>query len=176
MNTLWDLKWQVYSSLLKCPKSSTQLHLDIHENKFAYCFRFIFCFMCWFPKLCCTYKSPGNHVNRCFGSIFWDRSWYFPLVRWCHYCWFEQHLNSKNIVIFPCGSAGEESTCNVGDLGSIPELGRSPGEGNGYPLQYSDLENSMDYIVYGVAESDTTERLSLFSLLETKFYWEIHSR
>ena len=45
---------------------------------------------------------------------------------------------------FPGGSAGKESTCNVGDLGSIPGLGRCPGEGNGYPLQYSGLENSMD--------------------------------
>ena len=45
---------------------------------------------------------------------------------------------------FPGVSAGKESTCNVGDLGSIPGLGRSPGEGNGYPLQYSGLENSMD--------------------------------
>ena len=44
---------------------------------------------------------------------------------------------------FPCGSAGKESTCNVGDLGSIPGLGRSPGEGKGYPLQYSGLENSV---------------------------------
>ena len=45
---------------------------------------------------------------------------------------------------FSCGSAGKESTCNVGDLGLIPGLGRSPGEGKGYPLQYSGLENSMD--------------------------------
>ena len=44
---------------------------------------------------------------------------------------------------FPGGSAGKESALNVGDLGSIPGLGRSPGEGNGYPPQYSDLENSM---------------------------------
>ena len=56
---------------------------------------------------------------------------------------------------FPCDSAGKESTCNVGDLGSIPWLGRSPGEGNGYPLQYSDLENSMDCIVHGVTKSWT---------------------
>ena len=45
--------------------------------------------------------------------------------------------------------------------GSIPGLGRSPGEGKGYPLQYSGLENFMDYIVHGAAESDKTERLSL---------------
>ena len=55
---------------------------------------------------------------------------------------------------FPCGSAGKES-CNVGDLGSIPGLGRSSGEGKGYPLQYSGLENSMDFIVHGVAKSQT---------------------
>ena len=58
---------------------------------------------------------------------------------------------------FPCGSDGKESTCNAGDLGSIPGLGRSPGEGDGYPLQYAGLENSMDGIVHGIAESDTTE-------------------
>ena len=46
-------------------------------------------------------------------------------------------------------------------LGSIPGLGRSPGEGKGYPLQYSGLENSMDHAVHGVSESDTTERLAL---------------
>ena len=51
---------------------------------------------------------------------------------------------------FPCGSAGKESTYNVGDLGLIPGLGRSLGERKGYPLQYSVLENSMDCIVHGV--------------------------
>ena len=56
---------------------------------------------------------------------------------------------------FPCGSVGKESACNVGDLGSIPGLGRSPEERKGYALQYSVLENSMDYIVHGVAKSWT---------------------
>ena len=56
---------------------------------------------------------------------------------------------------FPGGSAGKESTCNAGDLGSIPELGKSPGEVKGYPLQYSGLENSMDCKVPGVAKSQT---------------------
>ena len=51
---------------------------------------------------------------------------------------------------FPCGSAGKESACNVGDLGSIPGLGRSPGEGNSYPLWYSGLENFMDSIIPGI--------------------------
>ena len=49
---------------------------------------------------------------------------------------------------FPGGSAGKESTCNVGDLSSIPGLGRAPGEGNSYPLQYSGPENSMDCIEF----------------------------
>ena len=56
---------------------------------------------------------------------------------------------------FPGGSAGKESDCNAGDLGLIPWLGRFPGEGNGHPLQYSGLENSMDYIVHGIAKSRT---------------------
>ena len=50
----------------------------------------------------------------------------------------------KRFLGFPCGSAGKESPCNVGELGSIPGLGRSPGERKGYPLQYSGLEKSMD--------------------------------
>ena len=61
---------------------------------------------------------------------------------------------------FPCGSAGKESACNVGDLGSVPGLGTSPGEGNGYPFQYSGLEKSVG------KESDKTERLSLSLLIE----------
>ena len=56
---------------------------------------------------------------------------------------------------FPCGSAGKESVCNAGNLGSIPGLGRSPGEGKGYPLQYSSLENSMESIGHGVSKSRT---------------------
>ena len=59
---------------------------------------------------------------------------------------------------FPDDSAGKEFSCNAGDLGLIPVLGRFPGEGNGYPLQYSGLENSMDYIVHGVAKSRTRLR------------------
>ena len=61
---------------------------------------------------------------------------------------------------FPGGSDGQESACNAEDLGSIPGLGRSPGEGNGKPLQYSCLENLMDggtwqAIVHGVTKSQT---------------------
>ena len=56
---------------------------------------------------------------------------------------------------FPGGLDGKEFSCSVGDLGSIPGLGRSPGGGHGNPLQYSGLENSMACIVHGVAKSRT---------------------
>ena len=61
---------------------------------------------------------------------------------------------------FPGGSDGKESTCNTGDSGSIPRLGRSPGEGNGYPIMFSCLKNSMDRgawwaTVQGIAKSRT---------------------
>ena len=63
--------------------------------------------------------------------------------------------------VFPGNSASKESACNAGDLGSIPWLGRSPGEGNGYPLQYSCLEIPMDREAWrvgynGVAKSWTS--------------------
>ena len=61
---------------------------------------------------------------------------------------------------FPCGSTSKEYACNVKDLGSIPGLGRSPGERKGYSFQYSGLENSMDS-PWGCKESDMTEQLSL---------------
>ena len=61
-----------------------------------------------------------------------------------------EHLSTGASLI-----AGKETACNAGDPGSIPGSGRSPGEGNSYPLQYSGLENSMDCIVHGVAKSWT---------------------
>ena len=67
---------------------------------------------------------------------------------------------SLNTRGFPESSAGKESACNEGDLGLIPGLGRASGEGKGYPLQYTGLENSMDGIVHGVAKHWT--RLSDF--------------
>ena len=69
--------------------------------------------------------------------------------------WRRHRLPTPVFFGFPGGSAGKESAHNVGDLGLIPGLGRSPGEGKGYPLQYSGLENSMDYLVHGVAKSQT---------------------
>ena len=78
--------------------------------------------------------------------------------------WRRDRLPTPVFLGFPYGSAGKETTCNAGDLGSIPGLRGSTGEGKGDPLQYSGLENSMDYTVHGVTKSRTvfesqTERL-----------------
>ena len=68
--------------------------------------------------------------------------------------WRRDRLPTPVFLGMPSGSAGKESACN-GDLSSIPGLGRSPGEGKGYPLQYSGLDNSMDCIVHVVTKSQT---------------------
>ena len=73
---------------------------------------------------------------------------------------------------FLCGSAGKEFTCNAGNLGSIPGLGRSPGEGKGYPLHYSGLVNSMDCIVCGVTKDWTQLSDFHFSLIPIHDYWK----
>ena len=83
------------------------------------------------------------------------------MLVWNIMCWCMplSHTHSRHLYLgwrkcsirfnSDCGSADKESTCNVGDLGLIPGLGISPGEGKGYPLQYSGLENLMDSIVHG---------------------------
>ena len=89
-------------------------------------------------------------------------------------CWRRDRLPTLVFLRFSCGSAGKESTCNVGDLGLIPGLGRSPGEGKGYPVQYSGLENSMDCRGHGVTKSQT--QLSnfhfQFMMLAVGFSWK----
>ena len=80
--------------------------------------------------------------------------------------WRRDRLLTPVFLGFSSGSAGKESTCSVGDLGSITGLGSSPGEGKGYTLQYSSLENSMDCIDHGVAKSRT--RLSDFHFTSLK--------
>ena len=67
-------------------------------------------------------------------------------------CWKRDKLPTPVLLGFPCGSAGRESACNAGDLSSVLGLERSPGEGKGYPFQYSGLDNSMEYIVHGVTK------------------------
>ena len=69
--------------------------------------------------------------------------------------WRRDRLPTPVFLGFPYGSAVKEFTCNAGDLGSIPGLGRSPGEGKGYALLYSGLENFMDCIVHGVTKRRT---------------------
>ena len=87
---------------------------------------------------------------------------------------------------FLCGSDGKESACNAGDLGLTPGLGRSPGEGKGNPLQYSGLENSMDYIDHGVSKTHNWEIIllhtsgfkessNLFSKVTVQLYISISS-
>ena len=93
------------------------------------------------------YVGPSDVADNCG----WSSRLSGPLV------WFvaRPYLIWKVFLLgFPGGSAGKESACNVGDLGSVPGLGRSPGEGKGYPLQYSGLENSP----WSCRESDTTEQ------------------
>ena len=93
---------------------------------------------CLLRIVCYIYQNKGTLV--------WFLGWNIH--------WRRNRLPTPIFLGFPCGSAGKESTCNVGDLGSIPGLGRSPGKEKGYPVHYSGLENSMDYI-HGVAKSWT---------------------
>ena len=100
----------------------------------------------WIEFFMIMYHPPIAHCSFCLQVYFvWYKNSY-PA-----YFWFLLPYNMG----FPCGSAGKEFACNVGDLGSIPGLGRFPGEGKGYPLQYSGLENSRDYTVHEVAKSRT---------------------
>ena len=88
----------------------------------------------------------------------------FGIFKQKHYITFISHISTDVCGPMPGGSDGKKSTCNLGDLGSIPGLGRSPGGGCDNPLQYSGLENSMDRAwqasVHGVTKSQT--RLSGF--------------
>ena len=92
----------------------------------------------WLVPLSDLYMSQHICMKACIGFNWDERTLYCGL--------------GKNQG-FPGGSVSKESACNEGDLGSILGLGRSPGEGEVYPLQYSSLENSMDCIAHGVAKS-----------------------
>ena len=84
--------------------------------------------------------------------------------------WRKDRLPTPVFLGFPCVSAGKESTCNAGDLGLISGLGISPGEGKGYPLQYSGLKNSMDCIVHGFTKS-LTQRRDFHWWIEAGIVW-----
>ena len=81
-------------------------------------------------------------------------SYVSTIVRWVLYHWYLLGSPVKCIPS-PGSSVHKESACNAGDLGLIPGLGRSPGEGKGYPFQYSGLENSMDCTAHEVTKSQT---------------------
>ena len=81
------------------------------------------------------------------------------ILRYIYLMEYYETIKIQDIYIyqgFPDGSAGNKSACNAGDPDSIPGSGRSPGEGKGYPLQYSNLENSMDCVVHGVAKNQAS--------------------
>ena len=88
-----------------------------------------------------------------FIHFFCRRPWFDSWVRKTR--WIRDRLLTPVFLGFLCGLAGKESTGNVGDLGLILGLGKYPGDGKGYPLQYSGLENSMTCVVHGVAKSQT---------------------
>ena len=84
------------------------------------------------------------------------KMWQDPSLRTEPLIWVrEDNLDLAHCLYNFGSSAGKESACNAGDLGSIPGLGRSPREGKGYPLQHSGLKNTIDCIVHGVAKSQT---------------------
>ena len=124
----------------------------------------------WATSLSLSFIVQKDHVQQLTSLSIWWR-WHSDssagkesscnagdpgLISWVRkICWRKDRLATPVFLGFLGGSAGKESTCNAGDLGSIPRLGKSLGEGNGYPLQYSGLENSMDCIVHGVTKSWT---------------------
>ena len=92
-------------------------------------------------------EPPGKLKKTLSKTNFYGTAWDALLLIIMLYFW--------SFSYFPASSVGKESACNSGDPGSIPGSGRSAGEGIGYPLQYSNLENSMDCTVHGVTESQT---------------------
>ena len=101
---------------------------------------------------------PAQELNLCLlhcRQILYQLSYQGTRDQIANIHWGRDRLPIPVFLGFPCGSAGKESTCNEGDLGLIPGLGRSPGEGKGYQLQYSGLENFMACIVHGVTKGQT---------------------
>ena len=99
-----------------------------------------------YARLPCPSPTPRAYSNSC------------PSSQWCH-----QTISSLRIIGLPWWLRGKEYDCNVGDLGSVPGTGRSPGEGNGYPLpgEFHGQRNLAGYSPWGHKQSDTTKRLTL---------------
>ena len=101
-----------------------------------------------------------NFINDCVKPLNSEVVCYVTtsVANWCNILLIihskkQNYLAIEKTLGFPGGSADKESACNAGDLGLSPGLEKAPGEGKGYPLQYSGLENSMDYIVHGIKKS-----------------------
>ena len=138
---LSQIRWAASNILGLENRAKKSLKLVIRERKKPY-FIFIFKFL----NICLFFGCPGSSC--CMWSF---SSGDYGLVEVHRLCIACPPLGGSpliyiktNFFIFTSGSDVKESACNVGDLGSIPGSGRSPGEGNGYPLQYSYLKNSMD--------------------------------
>ena len=131
----WKVDWLVFL-WMKAPQSHNPAYYAIIPADS--------CILKGFPDSSVGNESTCNAGDPGFGKIHWRRD----------------RLPTPVFLGFPCGSAGKESACSAGDLDSINKLGRFPGEGKGYPFQYSGLENSMD-CTWGRKESDTTEWLTL---------------
>ena len=136
----------------------------------SFCFSFFFFFTST-VHLFSSFRSDGKLTEKQTSILFhlfshcgsrlniWEYLTRYPWeLRFTSYLYVNSNGNYHQKVVFllpvwgfPCGSAGKESACIAGDLGSVPGLGWSPG----YPLQYSSLENSMDYTVSGVTKSRT---------------------
>ena len=117
-----------------------------------------YCLSCFSKEDITFFGFPDSSVGKEYTCNAGD-PWFNSVVGKIH--WIRDRLPTPVFLGIPYGSAGKESAGNAGDLGLIPGLGRSPGEGKGYPLQYSGMENSMVCGPWGCKESDATERLSL---------------
>ena len=116
-------------------------------------------FVAQLVKICLQWRRP--RFESWVGKIPWRRKWQSTpvllpgkshgqrsLVGYSPWGRKESDTTERLYFTFPCDSAGKESTCNVGDLGSIPGLGRSPGEGHGNPLRYLCLDNPIDFQMF----------------------------
>ena len=171
-------------------ESSYFLSYDLGEKIGDWSSNKIKCDHCWQGQyMCPVLMLPCSANVTCVWKVFSEKLYVcrstsqYPRIihcSLCSECFFfsacESHtvpswsVSFSDLYALTCGSGSTKSACNAGDLASIPGSGRSPGEGNGYPLQYSCLENTVDWwgwwaAVYVVTKSwDTTERLTCFNL------------